>query len=86
MFKGPSVEFVGKTSMVANHLPLMLDSGEVVLATPGGQLTQLTLSTHEGQDGVIGIVEKDSDVLKVILQKQLLLHRCSGTKCSSILL
>lgn len=69
------MEFVGQTSMVSNHLPLMLDSGEVVLATPGGQLTQLTLTTHEGQEGVIGIVEKDTEVLKDMLRKQLLLHR-----------
>lgn len=70
---GPSVEFLGKTSMVSNQIPLMMNSGEVVLATSGGQLTQLTLSTHETVQ--LGILEKDTSVLENTLQSQLALQR-----------
>lgn len=48
-------------------------AGEVTCATSGGQLTQITLATHDVMQ--TNVVEKDNDSLEANLKKQLSLHR-----------
>lgn len=48
-------------------------AGEVMSATSGGQLTQLNLSTHDST--LLGITEKDHNILEINFNKQIALHR-----------
>lgn len=59
--------------MVALQTPLMLHGGEVTLATGDGQLTQLTLSTHDSNLQMAN--DKDYAVLENLFNKQLALQR-----------
>lgn len=56
---------------MSQQIPLLLYGGEVLLATSGGQLTQLTLSTHDGFTQTV--VNKEG--ADINLTKQLMLHR-----------
>lgn len=70
-FVDSSVDKVGKTKLVAQQIPLLLYGGEVLLATTGGTLTQLTLSTHDGFTQTL----TNQEVADINLTKQLMLHR-----------
>lgn len=59
--------------MIGQQTPLLLHSGELVLATSDGQLTQLTLSTHESCLQLSN--DKDMAVLENYFNKQLALQR-----------
>lgn len=67
------MQFVGTTTLVSKQIPLFMFSGDVILATSGGQLTQLTLSTHEASQ--LGVIDREPKVLESLLSKQLALHR-----------
>lgn len=55
--------------MVTQQVPLLLMGGEVTMATSGGQLSQLTLATHDSFSQTV----KSS--LDVNLTKQVMLQR-----------
>lgn len=70
---GSSVNKVGKTKLIGQQTPLFLHGGDLTLATSDGQLTQLTLSTHESCAQIAN--DKDMAVLENQLMKQLALQR-----------
>ncbi|KAF5289365.1 hypothetical protein FQR65_LT11876 [Abscondita terminalis] len=70
---GSSVQHLGVTKLVSKQIPLFMYNGDVQLASSGGQLTRLTLTTHESAQ--TSIFEKDETTLESILDKQLCLHR-----------
>lgn len=71
MFSGCSVKRIGVTSLVAKQIPLLMYAGEVTCATPGGQLFQVMLTTHDSQSTN---VDKDNN-LESNFEKQLSLCR-----------
>lgn len=70
---GSSVQKIGSTSLVSRQMPILMYAGEVMSATSGGQLTQLNLSTHDSN--LLGISERDHNILESNLNKQIALHR-----------
>ncbi|KAK5643690.1 hypothetical protein RI129_007535 [Pyrocoelia pectoralis] len=70
---GSSVKFLGSTKLVSKQVPLFMYSGDVHLASSGGQLSQLTLSTHDTSSA--GVFEGVKGIEESILKKLLGLHR-----------
>ncbi|XP_017769670.1 PREDICTED: WD repeat-containing protein 19 [Nicrophorus vespilloides] len=68
---GSCVKKIGKTTLASKQTPLLMYGGEIMSATSGGQLTQLTLSTHDAAP----LTEKDKSVLENNFAKQLDLQR-----------
>lgn len=64
---------MGKTKLIGQQIPLFLHGGELLLATSDGNLTQLTLSTHESCTQLP--IDKDTTVLENHLNKSLALQR-----------
>ncbi|XP_060531606.1 WD repeat-containing protein 19 isoform X2 [Cylas formicarius] len=72
---GATVKKLGRTSLMAKQIPLLLYNGDVVLATSSGQVSQMTLSTHEPSNSNGG--EGDTVALEANFKKQLALHSFS---------
>ena len=70
---GSSVLNAGSSKVPSGQLPIMLYGGQLVLETPSGKLTQITLTTHEISSANIHNIHKSS--LELTLNKQLTLHR-----------
>ncbi|EFA01913.1 WD repeat-containing protein 19 isoform X3 [Tribolium castaneum] len=81
---GSSVQKVGQTSLVTKQIPLLMYSGEVISATPGGQITQLILNTHDSPQ--IGVNEHDQTIQETNFNKQIALYRFSAawTTCETL--
>lgn len=73
---GTVIERVGVTRLPANQVPLLLNSGVLVVQTVGGKLIQMVLSTHTFQEGGsatnAGLQPAD---IEVLLKKHLMLRR-----------
>ncbi|KAK9743679.1 WD domain, G-beta repeat [Popillia japonica] len=73
---GATVQKIGKTSLVSKQIPLLMYSGNIMSATTGGQLSHITLSTHDS--AVLTIIDNDLVALETNFNKQLSLHRFSA--------
>lgn len=73
---GTIIERVGVTRLPANQVPLLLNSGVLVVQTVGGKLIQISLSTHTFQEGGSGVNTgmQPADI-EVLLKKHLMLRR-----------
>ena len=81
---GTVIEHVGVTKLPTNQVPLLLNSGVVVVQTFGGKLIQTVLSTHSFQEGgsVLSAGLQPSDI-EVLLKKHLKLRRFVVVCCIS---
>lgn len=70
---GTSIKSLGKTILASKQIPLLMYAGEVMCATSGGQISQLTLSSHNFlQANLMGV---DKNALESNFNKQLNLLR-----------
>lgn len=74
---GTALQRIASTKLVSKQVPLLMFAGEVMSATSAGQLTQLTLASHDTHP-INATVEKDRTVLEGVLGKQIALHRFSA--------
>ncbi|KAL1509542.1 hypothetical protein ABEB36_004257 [Hypothenemus hampei] len=82
---GTNVQKIGETVLVSKQVPLIMYQGDVMCATSSGQLSQLSLSTHNApQTGVI--LERDKKNIESNFYKQLALHRFNAAwrSCQSL--
>lgn len=70
---GSYVQKLGQTSLVTKQIPLIMDAGDVMSATAGGQLSHIQLTTN-GVDS-LGINESENAVLEANLNIQTGMHR-----------
>lgn len=70
------IERVGVTKLPANQVPLLLNSGLLVVQTVGGKLIQMVLSTHSFQEGgsVLNTGMQPTGI-EDLLKKHLMLRR-----------
>ncbi|KAI4462589.1 osmotic avoidance abnormal protein 1/wd repeat membrane protein [Holotrichia oblita] len=70
---GASIQKIGRTSLVSKQIPLLMYNGSIMSATTGGQLSHITLSTHDS--AIITVTDNDVVALENNFNKQLALHR-----------
>lgn len=70
---GTSVKQIAKTILASKQIPLLMYGGEVMCATAGGQISQLTLSSHNFTQ--FSVVDRDKSILETNFKKHLNLMR-----------